>query len=57
MTTPSIDLDTTCGFLGLKGAKGQEDATIVKQLLDAGAIILAKTNPTVFSHSAHYAVI
>ena len=47
MATPSVGLDTTCGSLALKGVKGQEDATIVKQLLAAGSIIIGKTNPTV----------
>jgi Amidase len=45
--TPSLDIETTCGSFALKGARVQEDATVIKQLLNAGMIVLGKTNPTV----------
>lgn len=38
------DMPTTGGYLPLKGVIPDQDATIVKKLRDAGAIILAKVN-------------
>jgi amidase len=38
------DMPTTGGYLPLKGVIPTQDATIVKKLRDAGAIILAKVN-------------
>ncbi len=38
------DLPTSCGFLPMKNSQPLHDATVVKRLRDAGAIILAKVN-------------
>jgi amidase len=38
------DLPTSCGFLPMKDSQPLHDATVVKRLRDAGAIILAKVN-------------
>ncbi len=38
------DLPTSCGFLPMKDSQPLYDATVVKRLRDAGAIILAKVN-------------
>jgi len=38
------DLPTTCGFLPMKDSRPLHDATVVKRLREAGAIILAKVN-------------
>lgn len=38
------DMPTTCGFLPLKDSRPLHDATVVKRLRAAGAIILAKVN-------------
>jgi amidase len=38
------DMPTTGGYLPLKGVTPTQDATIVKKLRDAGAVILAKVN-------------
>jgi amidase len=38
------DMPTTGGYLPLKGVVPSKDATIIKRLRDAGAIILAKVN-------------
>jgi amidase len=40
----TADMPTTGGYLPLKGVVPLKDATIVKKLRDAGAIILAKVN-------------
>src|SRR4030081_3016334 len=40
----TADLPTTGGYLPLKGVKPTQDATIVKMLRAAGAIVLAKVN-------------
>ncbi len=40
----TADMPTTGGYLPLKGVIPAQDATIVKKLRDAGAIILAKVN-------------
>jgi amidase len=40
----TADMPTTGGYLPLKGVKPTHDATIVKRLRDAGAIMLAKVN-------------
>lgn len=41
---------TTAGSLALKGARAKADATLVKQLRDAGAVILGKANLTEFAN-------
>jgi Asp-tRNA(Asn)/Glu-tRNA(Gln) amidotransferase A subunit family amidase len=38
------DMPTTAGSLSLEGVMPEDDASIIKKLKDAGAIILAKTN-------------
>ena len=40
----TFDMPTTGGFVAMAGSVPPRDATIVKRLRDAGAIILAKTN-------------
>ncbi|MGY3455138.1 amidase [Bradyrhizobium sp. LM3.4] len=41
---------TTAGSLALEGARARDDATIVKLLRDAGAVILGKANLTEFAN-------
>lgn len=41
---------TTAGSLALEGARARDDATIVKLLREAGAVILGKTNLTEFAN-------
>ena len=41
---------TTAGALALEGARARDDATLVKLLRDAGAVILGKANLTEFSN-------
>src|SRR6516164_206577 len=41
---------TTAGSLALEGARAKDDATIVKLLRDAGAVILGKANLTEFAN-------
>ncbi|MDA9502980.1 amidase family protein [Bradyrhizobium sp. CCBAU 11357] len=41
---------TTAGSLALEGARARDDATIVRLLRDAGAVILGKANLTEFSN-------
>jgi amidase len=43
-------LPTTAGSLALEGARARDDATIVKLLRDAGAVILGKANLTEFAN-------
>jgi amidase len=45
----TADLPTTGGFYGLKGSLPPQDATLVKKLRQAGAIILAKVNLSEFA--------
>ncbi len=45
----TADLQTSGGFFGLKGSIPPQDSTIVKQLRDAGALILAKVNLSEFA--------
>jgi len=45
----TADLQTSGGFFGLKGSIPPQDATVVKKLRDAGAIILAKVNLSEFA--------
>ena len=40
----TMGLQTTAGSLAMKGFKPAKDATMVKKILDAGAIVLAKSN-------------
>lgn len=42
--TPSLGMETTCGSFALKGLHAKQDAGIVKQLVQAGFIIIAKAN-------------
>ena len=41
---------TTAGSLALEGARAKDDATVVKLLRDAGAVILGETNLTEFAN-------
>ena len=41
---------TTAGSLALEGARARKDATVVKLLRDAGAVILGKANLTEFAN-------
>jgi amidase len=41
---------TTAGSLALQGARAKDDATVVRLLRDAGAVILGKTNLTEFAN-------
>src|SRR5262249_49238713 len=41
---------TTAGSLALAEARAKADATVVKRLPDAGAVILGKANPTEFAN-------
>ncbi|MGQ0681722.1 amidase family protein [Bradyrhizobium sp.] len=41
---------TTAGSLALEGARARDDATVVKLLRDAGAVILGKANLTEFAN-------
>ena len=43
-------LPTTAGSLALEGAHAKDDATVVKLLRDAGAVILGKANLTEFAN-------
>jgi amidase len=44
------DQATTAGSLALNGARAKDDATVVKLLRDAGAVILGKANLTEFAN-------
>ncbi len=46
-------LETTAGSLALKGFFPKEDATVIRKLKEAGAVILAKTNMAEWGISAH----
>jgi len=46
----TFDLPTTGGFVGLADSVPPDDAYVVKQLRDAGAIILAKANLDEWAH-------
>ena len=46
----SDDQATTAGSLALKDARAKDDATVVKLLRDAGAVILGKANLTEFAN-------
>lgn len=46
----TFDLPTTAGSVALKGSIAPDDAFVVKQLRDAGAIILGKTNLDEWAH-------
>jgi amidase len=47
----TIDMPTTAGSLSLKGMMTGKDAFVVKRLLDAGAVMLAKSNMAEFAFS------
>lgn len=40
-------METTCGSFALKGLHAKQDAGVVKQLVQAGFIIIAKANLSV----------
>jgi amidase len=44
------ELPTTAGSLALEGARAKDDATVVKLLRNAGAVILGKANLTEFAN-------
>jgi amidase len=50
----TADMPTTGGSVLLKGAQPKEDATLVKKLRDAGAIILAKVNLSEFATAGNF---
>jgi len=43
---------TTAGSLALEGARAKDDATVVRLLRDAGAVILGKANVAGFAMAA-----
>ena len=45
-------MDITCGSFALRGAKAKKNAVVVDLLIEAGMIIIAKTNLTVRFHCA-----
>src|SRR5262245_56115194 len=45
------DMPTTAGSLSLKGMRTGKDATVVKRLRDAGAVMIAKSNMAEFAFS------
>ena len=48
MTDAGLGMDTTCGSFALKGVQVKKNAAVVDLCLDAGMIILGKTNLSVF---------
>ena len=50
------DLPTTAGSIALAGSIPPDDARQVKQLREAGAIVLAKSNMAEFAFSPHFTV-
>ena len=50
------DLPTTAGSIALKGSIPPDDAYQVRQLREAGAIVLAKSNMAEFAFSPHFTV-
>lgn len=44
MTEASLGMDTTCGSFALKGVKVKRNADIVTAILEAGMLIIGKTN-------------
>ncbi|KAL8948364.1 MAG: hypothetical protein Q9222_005448 [Ikaeria aurantiellina] len=48
LCSPTLGVETTCGSFALKGAKAKKNAAVVETLLQAGVIILAKTNLSEF---------
>ena len=50
-------MDTTCGSFALKGAKASKNAATVDLLVEAGMIIIAKTNLSVsISNASHESI-
>ncbi|EQL01229.1 Amidase signature domain protein [Ophiocordyceps sinensis CO18] len=49
MTASSLGMTTTCGSLALVGSKSSRNSAIAQRLVDAGLIILGKTNMTEFA--------
>jgi Asp-tRNA(Asn)/Glu-tRNA(Gln) amidotransferase A subunit family amidase len=52
----TVDMPTTGGSLSLKGMMTGKDATVVKRLRDAGAVILAKSNMAEFAFTQYETV-
>ncbi|KAH6652410.1 amidase signature domain-containing protein [Truncatella angustata] len=48
VTASCLGMDTTAGSLAFVGAKARDNGAIVQKLIDAGLIILGKTNMTEF---------
>ncbi|KAM7192707.1 Glutamyl-tRNA amidotransferase subunit A, mitochondrial [Rhypophila sp. PSN 637] len=49
ITGPELGLETTAGSWAFVGAKAKSNATIVQRLVDAGMIVLGKTNMSEFA--------
>ena len=47
LCTPSLNMETTCGSFALKGATAEKNAAVADLLIEAGMIIIAKTNLSV----------
>lgn len=52
----TIGMSTTAGSIALRGFVAKENATQVQQLLDAGAIVLAKSNMAEWAFSPRHTV-
>jgi len=50
-TDPELGMETTAGTYALVGSRVKRSAPLVKQLQDAGAIVLAKANLSVSPQS------
>ena len=49
----TVDMPTTAGSLSLSGSRPPDDAFQVSRILEAGAIVLAKSNMAEFAFSAY----
>ena len=47
LCTPSLGMETTCGSFAFQGLRARQDASIVRLLQRAGAIIIGKANLSV----------